>query len=438
MEFGQPADLKNKAASNFNSRFRLEEGDNVVRILFGPAKVQMLYYPTLQEDRETGDMKQRMRILNQPVGGTTPLAVLESLEKRTRKAKGEKDPRSSLSPTTRFLYLIINKESDAYPQVEVAEFPYKVYRQLVAIEESISKKDANKLRHGLIYMYDCIITKKRDPGKSIQFGTSYEVEVDPDNIYTSKVPKSFLGKTSKELAESSKNFSLEKFFTEEEWTAIQESDVDLIEEAQPDTMEQMTEKLEDSPIFLGATNQDGSYRFPSAEQFKEQLEKLGIDYLDTDAEELPAKPKTKKIKAAEEEVFDDDEDEVEEAEFEVIDDDDEDEVTEDEDEDDEDEDEDEDSEITEDEDEDEISEDEVDEDDEIFEDEMEDEPEPEPTPKKKRKKRSRKKKVKEEETEEETEEEEEKPKKRKRKPRASKAGTTTRKKKSSKKDKPDW
>jgi len=309
MELGQTKALKSEAAGGGFNRHRLREGPNVHRILFGPKRVQMVYYPTLIEDTETGDMVQRAKLLRRPPGGTTPLDVLASLERRIRKDHGEKDPRSNLDPTTRFLYLIVDMEGDDYPKVEVVEYPFKVKEQLIELEEAISTKDANKLRHGLLMMFNVIITKRVDPNKAPMYGTTYTVEVDPDNKYSSKVPKSYLGKAVSELP----RLKPERFFTEAEWKSIEENTLVLEDEARADTLEEMQAKLEDFPLFLGG-KKDGNYMFPSIELFQKQMEKLGINFLVSDAIDAPA---PKRLEESPADSFGEEE-ETEDAEFEEV------------------------------------------------------------------------------------------------------------------------
>ena len=58
-------------------------------------------------------------------------------------------------------------------------------------------------------------------------------------------------------------------------------------EGQPHSPEEIKQLLQDFPIYLGATNPDGSYRFPSIEKFQEQLQKMGIDFLSGDSSSQP-------------------------------------------------------------------------------------------------------------------------------------------------------
>ena len=275
MELGQPKHLKETKDGGGLIRTRLEEGDNVHRVLFGPVKISLQYYPTLIEDETTGEMVQRMKVIRRGNAGT-PLDTLASLEKRIRTGRGEQNASSSLNPSNKWLYLVMEKNGDDYPSVKIAEYPYTVYKKLIELEAAVSTKDSSKLRHGLIFMWDAIITKNVDKSKGIRFGTSYDVQVDPENSFSGKVPVSYLGASTAELGEK---LDLEKFFTEDEYAAIKAATIDLEKEGAPHTAEEIQQLLSDFPIYLGATNPDGSYRFPSIEQFQQQLEKMGIDFL---------------------------------------------------------------------------------------------------------------------------------------------------------------
>ena len=180
MDLGQPTYLKNDAdKSRQIGKVRLEEGENVHRILFGPVKVQSVYWPTLVEDSDTGAMVPRNKLIRRPQQGTL-FDTLASLEKRVRTQMGEANPRSSFSPSNKWWYLVIDR-NDPSPTIQIAEYPYTVYKRLVELESQISTKNRENLRHGLIFQYDVIITKKVDPTRPRFLGTSYEVDVDPDS-----------------------------------------------------------------------------------------------------------------------------------------------------------------------------------------------------------------------------------------------------------------
>ena len=283
MQLGQPKHLKEAKDGGGLIRTRLEEGDNVHRVLFGPVKISLQYYPTLVEDEMTGEMVQRMKVIRRGQSGT-PLDTLSSLEKRIRSQRGEQNAGSSLNPSSKWLYLVMDKNDEDYPSVKIAEYPYTVYKKLIELEAATSIKDSAKLRNGLIFMWDAIITKSVDKSKGIRFGTSYDVSVDPENKFSGKVPVSYLGASTAELGEK---LDLSKFFTGKEYEAIQAAELDLEKEGQPHSPEEIKQLLQDFPIYLGATNPDGSYRFPSIEKFQEQLQKMGIDFLSGDSSSQP-------------------------------------------------------------------------------------------------------------------------------------------------------
>ena len=319
INIGSSADMQREARGDFTDRVKLVEGPNIHRILFGPVRQKTVWYPTLVED-EDGSMKQSMRAFKPPETGS-PLDALASLEKRVRRNKGEEKPKSSLDPRNRWLYLVINLESEEYPKVEIAEYPWSVFDALVSLEKAEHPKDKTKLRHGLLFMFDVIITKKVNPKLPPQFGTKYEVEPDPDNPFTGKIPKSYWGKTASELAEH--GIDLEDFFPEEMWQAIQEAEIDLQAEAAPDSIEDIKAKLEEFPIFLGATDDAGNYRFPAISELADQAEKLGIAHFlgEGDAERpklSSGEEKEEKIEVDEEEsgVEIEDDDNTEDADFE--------------------------------------------------------------------------------------------------------------------------
>lgn len=279
--------MKEKARGGFTDKVRLEDGENIHRVIYGPVKVQYIYYPTLQRDAETGELKQSVRVVKRPQEGCI-LDSLASFEKRIRTQRDEKNPRSNLSPRTKWLYLVISRNEEE-PSIKVAEYPFKVYDQIIKLEASKSSKNPNKLRHGLIFMYDLIITKAIEKGKPRQYGTSYHVEVDPENEWSGKIPVAALGMPAEELEKKLKGF--EKFFPEDDWELIENMDIDLEKEGEPDTPEAILSKLQENPIYLNATNPDGSYMFPALEDFKEQLLESGVEFTESGRK----KPSTKAL-----------------------------------------------------------------------------------------------------------------------------------------------
>jgi len=277
MDLGQPKYLKDKAEkSAFSSRVRLQEGENIHRILFGPLKVQTIYWPTLEEDSETGTLVPRNKMVRRPEQGCI-FDNLASLEKRIRAQQGEDKPRSSFAPSNRWWYAVIDKTDDEH-EIKIAEYPFTVYQRLIELESQKSTKNTKNLRHGLVFMYDVIITKKVDPGRPKYLGTSYEVDVDPENEFSGKIPGYWLGQSTGELNEE-ENFDLSNFFNEEELQMIQDSTIDLEKEATPDNPDDILAKLKEYPIHISATQPDGSYRFPEREKFMEQLTEFGLTYL---------------------------------------------------------------------------------------------------------------------------------------------------------------
>lgn len=277
MELGQPGELKRNAQGGFTNRFRLEEGENIIRVLYGPIRSTSVYYPTLIEDKEAGgELKQGLRVLKVPREGC-PLDRLRDLDLRIRKKKGEDKPQSALKHSSKWLYLIINQGNPDEPVVELAEFPYSVFQQIVKLEEARSTKERNKLRNGLIFMYDLIITKTVEPGLPKQFGTKYTVEVDVENEYSGKIPAQYLNKTASEL--SDRGLKVEKFFTPEAMAAISNCSIDLEEEAKPQTAEEMNAQLTKLPIYLDAKDRNGRPMFPAQTEFENELEAMGLAYL---------------------------------------------------------------------------------------------------------------------------------------------------------------
>ena len=279
MNLGQPKHLRDLAKSGFNQAQKLKDGENVHRVLFGPGRVERIWFPVLVEDE--GKMVVSRRTVKRPPEGCT-LDFIANLEIRIRQQLNQDKPTSVFSPKTEFLYLSMNQGSEE-ALVELFSFPYSVYKRLLEIEKERDTRNPQFLRHGLIWMYDVIIAKLLEKGKSRRWGTSYEVQVDTQyNVQASKTPVSWLDRPVDEiLAEMSVVEA--GIFTENQWKAIVESDIDLMEEIEPDSQADILALLKKCPIYLDAQDENGNHEFPERDFLAKELTNAEIPFVREDS-----------------------------------------------------------------------------------------------------------------------------------------------------------
>jgi len=277
MQIGQSKRNKEAALKSFGEFFRLKDGPNRIRVLHGPIKRSRIWWPT--RVIEDGEIKTRKKAIVRPDEGCI-LDEIASIERNLRLKAGEDNPRSSLTPSTRYYYLIFDEDKDD-AVVEIGEFPYTVAKQLIDKEADIDSDDPTKLKYGLVFMFPWIIKKIVDPSKSRQRGTSYDVSPDPKIVgsFAGKIPAAALGLETEELMEKWGE-KIKSVFTEEQWRAYEEYDQTLEEILPPNTPEEIENKLREFPIYLDSKEMD-HYIFPDflRKALKSELIKRDIPLL---------------------------------------------------------------------------------------------------------------------------------------------------------------
>ena len=294
MQIGQTSDLvQNADMSRFTDRVKINEGINTHRVLNGPFLMRSVYWPTFVN--EQGQMVQRMRSVLIPKTGSELLKSLASTEKEFRTTMGEKDARSQFTPSNLYMYLIFNRDEitpkDELPKVRVAAYKQTVYNRLIEIQNERSTKDQNKLKNGLIFMYDIQVKKTIEDKARPRFTTKYTVDVDTENNKVQgAIPAELLDmSTEKMMKILEENKIWEAIFTKDELKAINESELDLATETKPNTEEEILHKLKENPIFLGAKDGNtGQFLFPQNEQFMIFLKSKELPILESAAQtQLP-------------------------------------------------------------------------------------------------------------------------------------------------------
>jgi len=286
---GQPQKNKDEARKGHTDFVDLKDGENVHRILYGPVRRSFIWYPTLRN--VDGELQLKKKMVIRPDEGCI-LDEIAAIEKKIRMDLGEDQPQSSLRPVTRYFYLIMD-QNRAEPLVEIARYPYQVFNDLITKEEEVDTDDPTKLRYGLIFMFKWIIKKSIDPSKQRRYGVTYSAEPDPKSVapFVGKVPVAALGQSPEELM-AIYGDHIKSIFTEAEWEAMNNCNIELEKELKPHTPDQIVNMLIDSPIFLDAKDGD-NYIFPSRESFNAAIIELGLKTLrEGNQAALPPAPKS--------------------------------------------------------------------------------------------------------------------------------------------------
>jgi len=290
MFLGQTNKMVDEAQiKKFTDKVTINVGRNQHRVLTGPFLQRVVYWPSLEQDSTTGEMKQVAKMVNVPKEGSQIFDALSSIEKEIRATMGEKEPRSKFKPNNQYLYLIFNREEEE-PIVRAASYKWTIFNRLDQIQKQISSKDKNMLAHGLIFMYDIIITKTVGDPNRAQYTTKYSVDPDVEsNPFLGSVPVEFLKyseaqimETLSEEAQEGKTY-LEMIFTPEELKAIEECDIDLTKEINPLSDDKILAKITESPIYFGAKDQNGHYMFPQEEHFMKAMKSMDIKLIESES-----------------------------------------------------------------------------------------------------------------------------------------------------------
>ena len=308
IKMGQPQRLKNQAERG-SDRIKLGEGENVHRVLFGPVVVHTVFWPSQQRDDATGEIKTVTKSAKVADRGSI-FDGIAALDRKIQRATGVDKPRSQLDKNTKFNYLVIDVDKEPL-KVGIAQYPKGVKDALVELEEKRDTDDATKLRYGLIWMYNVIITKDVDPNKERRYGTDYAVEPDPKNPWLGQVPADWLKADFDTIVEGG-YIDLKEVFSEEMMAALEEAEIDLEAEGVPDSEEVIMERLQAFPIDLNATRFDKP-AFARPDLMAAELRELELPFLN------PGKPGTEQALLPSEASKEEAAAEVAEEDFEVVD-----------------------------------------------------------------------------------------------------------------------
>lgn len=286
-----------EAENPLEDQLKLQEGQNLVRIIQGPSKIKTLFYASIKEQEEDG--KKFFAPTYVPINFLDNGGLVDSLytiESTIRAELKEVKPNNAFRAKPNWWYFALDKKARGDFRVQ----PFKIGKGLkdrfVEIEEERDPEDPEFLLNGPFYLYDIIIKKTIEPGKPKQYGTSYGAEV-YNNPYRSKIPADWLNASSEDIIAELGGY--EKLFSEKEMEAIEACDFNLDDIIKSMTVMEIKEKLMKYPINLsGLKPNSADFMFPQVPEFKILVEELGLPTVDYDfREKAPARSNDSSIKS---------------------------------------------------------------------------------------------------------------------------------------------
>jgi hypothetical protein len=270
---------------------KLKDGVAHHRVITGPALVETIWFPTLVNNNETGLVEQSMRTIIRPPDGCVLDKIIELDEQLTKRSMIEsgnyaedeiKKFRSSLRPSRSFRFLVFDRvaDNDGPATVRVFDYPWAVKDQLESLQNTKNRKHPGYLEFGLAFMYDVYIERTKDPAKkNPKYATTYKTMPVTDSLPTvllkQMIPVSWCDYDPESGQECP--YKYEDYFTEQELVAISEYPESLATLAKVDSAEDIEQKLEKYPLYLGGLfvfgPDKGKPMFPllNAPEIQEQL-----------------------------------------------------------------------------------------------------------------------------------------------------------------------
>lgn len=272
MNVGVPKESRERAArpqfGDVISLSKLDFGLYRFRFVEGVERVERIFWPMMAEN-EDGELESTWRVTVCPREPTI-LDKLAQLDRRIQVEAGvePREVKSRLDRGVKFLYLGFDRR-ESQPVIRQIETGKKVYDDLCRIELSRDPVDGSKLLNAFLFMFDVDVEKWKDKSKKGWFAVSYKATAAPNNPFAGKVPASW-GDT-----EPIPEFDYVKkgVFTEQEMAAINACDISLAEESEPDTPEELMERLREFPIDLTAMD-EGKPIFYNSDALRGRLEEL--------------------------------------------------------------------------------------------------------------------------------------------------------------------
>ena len=264
----------------------LDFGDHPFRFLEGGDVQEVVRWPTKRWDDEKGELITTWRSVRLSLTDRhTLLDRLAGVEKGLRQAFSARDGRKPRAPLfgrrRTYVYAVFNRSDEGAIKPSLLEITsQKIAETISEFHTKLDDKDPRYLAFGPMSFYDIYVRKIQNPKKAGQEEwqrTRYGTEV-RRNEWAGSVPVSYLEEFPEDF-----DFVEQGVFTQEEWDALSNSDLDIGQHVAPQTDDQVLALLVEFPIDLKAASRDGEEVFPM--ELREEIDsacmKFGVPLLET-------------------------------------------------------------------------------------------------------------------------------------------------------------
>lgn len=266
--------------SVLEDQHEIEKGDNLFRFIQGPQMIKTIFYPSISEEESNGKtiLKPAYKALNF-IDKTGLIEAIQGGEMDIRTRLADEEEMGFKDKPTWF-YLAINLQQ-SIPTVKPIKVPKTIKDKINGLETKLDIKDPSYLMNGLFWMYDILVSKTIEPGKSARYGTKYDASVYGENPWMSKIPADYLkGDAGSLIAEAG---GMGEFFPAELIPLVEDCEIDLEKALAPMSELQIRERLQKYPInILGRRSNDHTLFYPQTPAFGELLKSLGLPYVEID------------------------------------------------------------------------------------------------------------------------------------------------------------
>ena len=238
---------------------KIEEGDNTLRFVLGPAVKFNYWYPSFKEN-EDGIFEKRNRGVKSNPESKSILHEIYASEWNKLKSLGieKKDANFLITRSKEYLYLAFDLK-DELAVLRPIRIPYSVHQRIDQFIKETYTDAPQFLKNGLLFMFDVKITKTINKNiKERKFATKYTTDVYETYAPKKTLPVTLLTNQANWLnivleQNEGLNIGWETFFSEQQLAAIDNSEQD------PETMypyktnQEVIEELKENPILFDDT-----------------------------------------------------------------------------------------------------------------------------------------------------------------------------------------
>lgn len=322
---------KEKGASQ-GKFLKIEEGDNIHRVVKGFTVSTQVFLPTLITN-EANELVQTVRVMDVPKPNAgfydTLIGKIINASWAVQKKHGKDWSPINVNRRASAVVFDINEDMEdndtGIPTLQIASYPISVVKDdrtktgLLYLQKQETVSKPVKLVNGPMFAWNAVITKNIDATKSSVRGTSYTVRVmTEDDIYaefSNKLPLEALDSKWEGYDEL-----FELVYTDAQKEALsatfEEKNNARKNTYQPlTTHEDMLKFFEEYPLDLTSEDSEGNAKFPHAEELMEAIHTMGVKMIEGKSEIEAANGQLKEGSDEESDKID----EAEETEHEVVD-----------------------------------------------------------------------------------------------------------------------